>query len=593
MESWSKTLDVCKLAETFGTPLYVHNLDALQRNFEAYRSLVRDPGNIRYPVKANPSPAVVGTLARLGGGADCASKHEIDVALGAGIPIEKVAYNSPAPEIDVAVWVLRAGGTTVADSTDVLEELHEALGGELFPGKLFVRVNPGGLPGYKTASNIQRYTSHGCDTSQFGIPSEDLVDFLAGYSLPVLGLHTHVGTQMDNVDTFRAGLTFLHRLAALIEERAPQHRIRTLNLGGGLGIPFLEDQSFPAIAELRAALRPHLKRRFEYQVEPGNSLVGDTVSLLTRVVATKNTRGRRWAITDVGTDQLVKFTVARWEHQILDASYRPLPKEGPDAISGPLCFAGDVLMPNTDLGGVSKGDVLLVQHAGAYCEAVASRFNGRRSPAHVVIDENGRCELVRKSEDLFFEPSHQTFQPTGLASSWEGAQGAAGAVDMDRVSALQSEYMYELACADRYSIGEVTATGGRSYRFTMFPEAEVDFVAMPLALRMIGDAAITAVGLELGWTEKDRPIWANRLSMTCGAVIPAVGALDCRIVVGPLRPSPKAGIEATALVHYSLGSGECSGVAGVVVPERQAAAAPELQPEPAALPSLAREVAAA
>ena len=144
-------------------------------------------------------------------------------------------------------------------------------------GRLFVRVNPGGLPGYRTRSDVQRYTDHGSATSQFGIPSEELVERLAGYPLPVSGLHVHVGT-----------------------------------------------------------------------------------------------------------DQLVKHTVARWEHPIAGPDHRILPRSGPDGLAGPLCFAGDVLYPETDLTGIETGDPLLFGQAGSYCEAVSSRFNGRRAPVHVV-----------------------------------------------------------------------------------------------------------------------------------------------------------------------------------------------------------------
>jgi len=563
MEQWSRSLDLRALAESFGTPLYIHHLEALRKNFERYRTLVRDPGNVRYPIKANPSPVVVETLASLGSGADCASKHEIDIALGAGIPIERISYNSPAPEIDVAVWMLRVGATTVADSTEVFAEIKAAFGDDLFPGKLFVRVNPGGLPGYKEATDLQRFTSHASARSQFGIPSEELVDFLAGYSLPVSGLHTHVGTQMDNVGAFTASIRFLHRLADILAEETP-HRIDTVNLGGGLGIPFLAGQAFPSIEELTAALRPYLRRKMRYEVEPGNSLVGEAVGLLARVVATKEARGRRWAVIDVGTDQMEKFTISRWEHQIVDADGQPLDREGPDGLCGPLCFAGDVFLPATRLAGIAKGDPLLVQHAGAYCEAVSSRFNGRRAPAHVVVDGDGRAELVRRSEDLFFEPSHQTLLPAGLAQpeTFEGGE----TLDLERVAALQSEYMYELANHDRYTITEARRTGERSFLFRVQPAAAVSFVAMPLALRILGDTSIAAVGLLLGWERKDRPIWATRLSMTCGEMIPISGELLCAMVIGPLRPSRSPGIAATALVHYSLGRGEFSGVSRVVIP---------------------------
>ncbi len=565
METWSRDLDLRSLADRFGTPLYVHHQPSLVRNLRRWSELVGAPGNVLYPVKANPSPTVLRTVASLGSGADCASGIEVSLALEAGVPLDRISYNSPAPEPALARWLLRAGGTVVADSAEMLDALSsEPAPGEV-TGRLFVRVNPGGLPGYKIPSEVQKYTAHGAATSQFGIPSEEVAERIAGHPLPVTGLHVHVGTQMDNLDTFVQGVRFLHRLKDLLEAET-RHRIDTLNLGGGLGIPFGDDQEFPTIEELVAALRPELSPALRYEVEPGNALVGDTFALLTRVVATKEARGKRWAIADVGTDQLVKHTVARWEHQILGPDGRPLPTEGPDGLAGPLCFAGDVLLPETDLGGVETGELLLVQHTGAYCEAVSSRFNGRRSPAHAVIGPDGEARPARRREDVFYDPGHQTWLPESRLS----AEGDPEPIEPRRVAALQSRYMAEHAAQDAYEILEVRRTGPGAYSMRFSVTGAVDFVAMPLAVRLVGDATIVAAGLEMGWESKRAPVWATRLSMCCGGVLP-MGEVECRIVLTALAPSPRIGVRATATAYYRLGEGEVSGTAAVVIPEEAVA----------------------
>lgn len=564
MESWSRTLDLASLAERFGTPLYVHHEPTLREGFRRWTRLVGDPGNVRYPVKANPSPVVLKTLAGLGSGADCASRLEVQLALEAGVPLGRVSYNTPAIQGPFALWLLRRGGTVVADSFEALELLGRELEPSELRGCLFVRVNPGGLPGYKSHSDVQRYTAHGSATSQFGIPSEEIPGYLATYPLPVTGLHVHVGTQMDNVETFVEGTRFLHRLADLLG-RETAHRIDTLNLGGGLGIPFADDQDFPSVEELVDALAPELRPDLAYQVEPGNSLVGTTMALLTRVVATKRTRGKRWAVADVGTDQLVKHTVARWEHQILGPSGRPLATSGPDGLAGPLCFAGDVLLPETDVSGIETGDVLAVQHAGSYCEAVSSRFNGRRAPAQVVIGADGEARLARRREDPFYDPARQTFVPDGWSPGlFSGDDGET--MEPARVAALQSAYMHRLARDDAYEIREVRCTGPGAYAVTFDVQGTVDFVAMPFSVRLVGDATIVAVGREMGWREKPGPVWATRLSMSCGKIMPLDGTVTCHVALSPLAPATQPGMAWTADAHYSLGDGEVTGVAHVVVP---------------------------
>lgn len=602
MESWSSAIDLRALAERFGTPLYVHHLQTLRANLARWVRLVGEPGRVRYPVKANPSPVVLRTLAEAGCGADCASSVEVQLALGHGVPLEGVSYNTPAFDPQLAAWLLRSGAGVVADSAQALEELAGRIDPAGMAGRLFVRINPGGLPGYQRASEVQRYTDHGSPTSQFGIPSEEVAHLLDHYPLPVTGLHVHVGTQMDNVDTFVEGLAFLHDLADALARR-PGLSIEVLNLGGGLGIPFADDQVFPTVDELVDALLPNLRPGMEYHVEPGNALVGDALALLSRVVTVKETRGKRWAIADVGTDQLVKHTIARWEHQILGPDHRPLPRKGPDGLAGPLCFAGDVLLPETELPpDLAPGDPLLVQHAGAYCEAVASHFNGRRAPGQVVVGADGRPRLARQREDVFFQPEQQTFLPGGLEAvagggepeAVEGPKGrAAGAgsdvgeaaragsggtagrgsapggverIDPERAAALGSEYMRRLANQDLFDVREVRRLGPRSYEVDFTLRAGVDFVAMPFAVRLVGDATIIAVGLEMGWTAKPGPVWATRISMTCGKVLPVDGALTCRVDLGALGPSPSPGVQVMALAHYRLGPGSFTGVAQVAVP---------------------------
>ncbi|HEX6940555.1 MAG TPA: hypothetical protein VF158_14155 [Longimicrobiales bacterium] len=576
METWSRGLDLRELARVYGTPLYVVHPPTLRSNFARWVRLVGRPERVRYPVKANPSPEVLEEIAALGGGADCASRLEVWAALEAGIALDRVTYNSPALDLDLAAWLLRSGASVVADSAEHLAALAERVAPHDLAGRLLVRVNPGGLPGYRRAAEIHRYTAHGADNSQFGIPSEVLPKLLARYPLPVTGVHMHVGTQMDNVDTFVAGLGFLHGLVDVLGRRTGRPPA-VVDLGGGLGIPFQDDQRFPSIDALVDALLPLCRQELEYQVEPGNSLVGDAAALLARVVAVKTMRGRRWGILDVGTDQLVKFTVARWEHQIVDAEHRPLEREGPDALAGPLCFAGDVFLPATRLDHVRPGDPVLIRHAGAYCEAVASRFNGRVGPAHVVVDDDGAIRVVRGIEDPFFAPAVQTYRPPALTAEGNGAAGGgrgSGAgrpgvevLDAATVAALQSRYMHRDAEADGYTIVRAERVGERAYRFEVEPRAAVDFVAMPLALRIAGDASIIAVGHALGWREKARPVWATRLTLKCGRTLGIGGPFPCRVAVGALRPAPTPGVAWVGTVRFRLGAGEIEGAARVVVPE--------------------------
>jgi diaminopimelate decarboxylase len=562
MASWTEALDVRAIAAAHGTPLYLHHPATLLRAFDAYAALV-GAGGVRYPVKANPSPIVLEALARRGSGADCASRPEVLAALSAGIPLERISYNSPAPSIEQATALLRQGATVVVDGADVLAAIADRIAQGEVRGRLFVRVNPGQLPGYLAAAEHQRYTAHGDARSQFGIPSEDLLAVLSSTSLEVSGLHLHVGTMMDNLAAFVDALAFMHALSDRVRAETA-HRPTTVNLGGGLGLPHDRGQRHPTIEALDAALRPHLRADMTYEVEPGNSLVGDSFALLTRLAAVKRARGRTWGICDVGTDQLVKHTVAGWRHEIVDAEHRPLPPEGPDALAGPLCFAGDVLLPATRLDGAVAGDPLLIRHAGAYCEAIASHFNGRLGAPTAIVEEGPTVRLARTAEDAFLVAEGTSTRP--IARPREPTS-AGEPIPPERFGALQSEYMHHGARTDEYEFAGVRRIGPGCYEFVVDVDAPSSFVGMPLAVRILGDASIVAVGLELGWETKQGAVRASRLTLMFDAALPGKGRYPARVAVTALSPSGRDGASLGGAVRFELGDeAVVRGVAQVFAP---------------------------
>lgn len=504
LETWSASLDLPGLAERFGTPLYVFSEARLEDNVRQYTRLAGDAARILYPVKANPSLAVLRRLAALGCGMDCASRDEIDQALLAGVPVARISYNTPAPEFGVIRGLLRAGATVVVDSAELLRRIAAKIPPTHLRGNLVVRVNLDGGGDYLQHFEWEELVHHGASTSKFGIPAEEIVDLLAECALPVDGLHVHVGTMMDNLATFGNTLHLMHRLVDDIADRTG-YRLRMLNLGGGLGIGFLPGQVFPGIDALADRLAPLKREGLAYFFEPGQSLVGDTMGLLMRVVALKEMRGRRWAIVDAGSDQLIKITTVSWHHQILDQRGEALPASGPDAVGGPLCFAGDTILPATHLAGVREGEVLFLQHAGAYLEAIANRFNGRRGVGLVVIDGQG-CHVAVRPEDPFFSAPLQSYD----WGEWPGNGAGVTELSDEEISALRSDYFEDHAGGDRYRLTAFRQTGENTFTFEILPEAVVGFISVPFAIRIAADAIIIAVMRGLGKAIKDVSVWGTK-----------------------------------------------------------------------------------
>jgi|LakMenEpi03Aug12_release.lakeMendotaPanAssembly.Ray.scaffolds.fasta_scaffold08034_5 diaminopimelate decarboxylase len=559
LAKWARGIDQSDLAKRFGTPLYVTSLAQLTKNAKDWFELTGNPRDIAWPVKANPSLSILRQLAKLGCSVDCASKSEIRSAVMVGIPWSGILYNTPVPNRDLLAHVIRKGGIGVVDSLEILQWLEQVLKDQEIAGQIFVRVSPRLPVEYLHHADWESSVAHASRSSKFGIAEESIVELLKTCQIPISGLHMHVGTQMDHLDPFKRALELLHGLADEIHQNT-SHRIEALDLGGGLGICFQETESFPSILEYVSAMKGSLRSDFRYLVEPGHALVGDAVALLTSVREVKELRGRRWALVDVGTDQLAKVTLMNWYHEVLGPDGIPLPTDGPDAVGGPHCFAGDLLVPNTQIGSIRTGDTLLVQHVGAYCYSLANHFNGRFGPPHVAISEDGQSVTrTHQSEDWFFDSGN-------IGLDWfdrtEPAPDPQTAIEqqlpLDHVRSLSSQYLGQLAKNDRYEIIAASRLGSGRYFFEVQVQCDVEFVSMPFAIRIVGDASIVATLDSMQKQSKDVCVWATRLAMQANSVLPVDRALRVEIHISP--PIDLYGSDRIrSIAHWSINEGQFSG----------------------------------
>ncbi|MFM8263931.1 MAG: diaminopimelate decarboxylase family protein [Pirellula sp.] len=559
LAKWARGVDQADLAKRFGTPLYVTSLAQLTKNAKDWFELTGNPRDIAWPVKANPSLSILRQLARLGCSVDCASESEIRSAIMVGIPWSGILYNTPVPNRDLLAQVVRKGGIGVVDSVEILQGLEQSLQDQEIDGQIFVRVSPRLPVEYLHHADWESSVAHASTSSKFGIPEESIVELLKGCQVPIKGLHMHVGTQMDHLDPFKRALELLHGLADEIHQNT-SHRIEALDLGGGLGICFQESESFPTILEYVAAMKGSLRSDFRYLVEPGHALVGDTVALLTTVREVKEIRGRRWALVDAGTDQLAKVTLMNWYHEVLGPDGVPLPTDGSDAVGGPHCFAGDLLVPHTQLGSIRTGDTLLVQHVGAYCYALANHFNGRFGPSHVAISEDGQSVTkTHQEEDWFFDSGNIGFdwldrtEPTSAPD-----QALVQQLPLDHVRNLSSQYLSQLANNDRYEIIAASRLASGRYFFEVQVQTDVEFISMPFAIRIVGDATIVATLDCMQKQSKDVCVWATRLAMRADSVIPAHRPLRVEVHISPpidLHRSDRT----RSIAHWSINEGQFSG----------------------------------
>jgi len=545
---WGKNLDIESLIQAYGSPAWIVSEAQLKENVAHIESFTGATQRIFYPVKTNPSLSVLQLLALMQVGADCASRAEIDLACLAGMQYSTISYNSPAQDVELCKMLLENGARVVMDDPEAILALDRIIQPSEMQGRLILRLNLADYGAYTEKNANQELMAHGHTSSKFGIPVEDLEALLAKISLPVSGLHVHVGTQMDNLRSFEDALHQMHDWASRLLQLG-QH-IQEINIGGGLGIPFTAADNFPSIKAWSDALVHLKKTHFTYFVEPGHALVGNAVALLMQVQTIKNSRGKKWAITDVGTDQLTKITLLHWPHRILSASGAELPA-GNDAVAGPLCFTGDTLLENVSVAGLEKGSPLLLTEAGAYTYSLANRFNGRLAPQWLVLHSNGTIVQTLRKEDRF-----ENLQLANYAWPAMETDSEPQPVSIQKVHQLSSGYLRESSAEDSFSYVSMVKTAYCTYAFEVLTASAVDFISMPFAIRILGDAAIVAVLHHEGFETKQQSVWGRRLVMDCFGQVPANAKFQFTL---SLSDTIKAADYTTRLLRFQSACGKCVG----------------------------------
>lgn len=389
-----------EVAERFGTPCYVYSRATLERHFRAYtEALGGHPHLICYAVKANSNLAVLGLLARLGAGFDIVSQGELERVLAAGGNPAKVVFSGVAKQAAEMARALEVGIKCFnVESLPELERLDRVAGelGKVAPVSL--RVNP------DVDARTHPYISTGLKANKFGIPVDEALkvyEVAAGMAnVRVVGLDCHIGSQLTELSPF---LDALDRLLALIERlEARGIEIEHLDLGGGLGVPYRDEQP-PAPFDYAASLLERLAQRegtreLTLLFEPGRSIAANAGVLLTRVEFLKPGETKNFAIVDAAMNDLIRPALYQAWQNIIAVDTRLARDSGTYDVVGPVCETGDFLGKDRELA-IAADDLLAVRSAGAYGFVMASNYNSRPRPAEVMVDGD-RVHLVRARERL-------------------------------------------------------------------------------------------------------------------------------------------------------------------------------------------------
>lgn len=391
----AEAVDVAKLAEAVGTPFYCYSTATLERHYRVFAGAFADvKALVCYAMKANSNQAVVRTLAKLGAGADVVSEGELKRARAAGIAPDKIMFSGIGKTARELALAVDEGILCVnVESEAELELLASIAQGKGRVANISIRVNPDIDP--KTHAKI----ATGKAENKFGIPISRAREVYARAAklkgVKVTGVDMHIGSQITELQPFNDAFALLSEFVRSL--RADGHAIAHVDLGGGLGIPYRDDNDPPPHPDAYAAMVKTATRDLGCTLifEPGRLLVGNAGILVTRVLYLKRGEAKNFIIVDAGMNDLIRPTLYEAHHDI-----RPVRAPSPGDwrlvadVVGPVCESGDFLALGRELPEPKPGDLLAVMSAGAYGAVQAGTYNTRPLVPEVLVRE-GEWALVR------------------------------------------------------------------------------------------------------------------------------------------------------------------------------------------------------
>ncbi|MCP8686248.1 diaminopimelate decarboxylase [Marinobacterium sedimentorum] len=385
-----------RIAEEYGTPLYVYSRDALERAYLDYaQALEGRDALVCFAVKANSNIAVLNVLARLGAGFDVVSLGEIERVVRAGGDPAKVVFSGVGKQAHEIRRALELGIHCFnIESEAELERVNEVAAAMGMTAKVSFRVNP------DVDAGTHPYISTGLKENKFGIAIERARGVYRRAaqlaSIEIVGMDCHIGSQLTELRPF---LDALDRLLVLVDELAEDGiQIKHLDLGGGLGVCYTDEQP-PSAADYIAAVLDKLgDRPLSLIFEPGRSIAANAGVLLTRVEFLKSNGDKNFAIIDGAMNDLIRPALYSAYQEIVPLTLREEGESKTYDLVGPVCETGDFLGKDRDLN-LQPGDLLAVCSAGAYGFVMSSNYNTRPRPAEVMVSDN-QAHLVRKRESI-------------------------------------------------------------------------------------------------------------------------------------------------------------------------------------------------
>jgi diaminopimelate decarboxylase len=399
-------VSLADIAGRYGTPCFVYSRAAVEGAFRQFDRAFGDaPHLVCYAVKANPNLALLNLLARLGSGFDIVSGGELARVIAAGGDPGKIVFSGVGKTTAEMHRGLELGIHCFnVESTSELDHLDAAARQAGKRAPVSIRVNPDVDPG------THPYISTGLKETKFGVALDDALPLYrraAGLAnVEVRGIDMHIGSQIEGLDPH---LEAAAKMLALVDRLSAEGiRLEHIDLGGGIGIRYRDEETVDPNQYALAIRRLLGSRPLKLLFEPGRFLVGNAGVLLTRVSYLKPGPLRNFAVVDAAMNDLLRPALYDAWHDVRPVVPRTLAEQSWQVV-GPVCESADFLARDRMLALV-EGDLLAILSAGAYAMAMSSNYNSRARAAEVIVDGE-KVHLVRPRETIEELFAHESLLP--------------------------------------------------------------------------------------------------------------------------------------------------------------------------------------
>ena len=407
---YAEDVSVAEIATSVGTPFYVYSTATLARHFQLFDEALDGMDHcICYAMKAASNQAILKTLGNLGAGMDVVSGGEYRRALSAGIPPEKVVFSGVGKTLEEITLALKNGIRQFnVESDSELEQISSIASSMDKIAPIAVRINP------DVDAQTHEKIATGKAENKFGIPLSRAREVYSKASqmpgINIVGIDLHIGSQLTDLKPFKKAYQKLADLTQIL--RQDGHKIKRLDLGGGLGIPYEKNKSAPPLpveyGKMVKEVLGHLD--CEIEIEPGRLIVGNAGILVSSVLGVKIGDNRNFLILDAAMNDLIRPAMYDAYHDIIPVRQPSSPEAVYDVV-GPVCETGDTFAKKRTMPKLTESDLVAFRSAGAYGAVMSSEYNTRPLIPEVMVNKN-EFSIIRK------RPSYEEIIDRDIIPNW-------------------------------------------------------------------------------------------------------------------------------------------------------------------------------